>query len=93
MMRTVLLSLSQWGLITDTFKAPRFADSANPTASETSAIEAFEVSSISAFMEISFRIADFAKSVLSNTGDPKATRELLEKRFVQSSMTCNQSSW
>jgi len=80
-MRTVLLSLQQWGLITGTVEAPTPADSANPTASETRAIRAFEVRSISAFMEISFRIADSAKSVLGNTKDPKAAWELLEKRF------------
>jgi len=74
-MRTVL------GLITGTIRAPTPANSDNPTASETSAIEAFEVRSISAFMEISFRIADSAKSVLGNIGNPKAAWELLEKRF------------
>ena len=80
-MRSILLSLRQWGLITGTVKAPTPVDNANPTASETSAIKAFEVRSVSAFMEISFRIADSAKLVLGDTRDPKAAWELLEKRF------------
>jgi len=80
-MRTVLLSLRQWGLITGTVEAPTPADSDDPMASETGAIEVFEVRSISAYMEISFRIADSAKSVLGNIEGPKAAWELLEKRF------------
>ena len=52
-MRTVLLSLSQWGLITGTVKAPTPADSARPTVRESSAIGAFEVRSMSAFMDAS----------------------------------------
>ena len=50
-------------------------------ASETSAIEAFEVCNISTFMRVSFRIADSAKSILSNIEDPKVAREFLETRF------------
>ena len=41
-------------------------------AGETSAIQAFETHQVSAFMEISFRIADSAKSVLGSTEGPKA---------------------
>jgi len=63
-----VLSLRQWGLIT---KALTPADSANPAASYTSAIEGFELCSISAFMGISFGIADPSKSVLGNTEVPK----------------------
>ena len=80
-MRTVLLSLRQWGLISGTVTAPTPVDSNSPTDEETSAIEAFEVRSISAFMEISFRIADSTKSVLGNIEDPKAAWELLGKCF------------
>ena len=36
---------------------------------------------MSAFMEISFRVADSAKNVLRNTRDPVAAWEALEKRF------------
>jgi len=78
-MRTVLLSLRQWSLITGT--APTITDSDDPMASEASAIEAFEVRSISAFMEISFRIADSAKFVLGHIEDLKAAWELLERCF------------
>ena len=57
------------------------ADGDNPTADEISAIEAFEVRRSSAFMEITFCVADSAKSVLGDTDDPKIVWELLEKRF------------
>ena len=57
------------------------ADVDNLTADEISAIEAFEVRRSSAFMEITFRVADSAKSVLGDTDDPKIVWELLEKRF------------
>jgi len=50
-------------------------------ASETSAIEAFEVHNTSTFMGVSFRIADSAKSILSNIEDPKVPREFPETRF------------
>ena len=68
-------------MILGTVKAPIPADSAKPTAGETSAIEAFEACIISAFMKISFRIADSTKSVLGNIEDPEAAWEVLEKRF------------
>jgi hypothetical protein len=64
-------------MVTGTVHAPVPADVGAPTADETLAIEAFEVRRISAFMEISFRIADSAKTVLE---DPKVAWELLEKR-------------
>jgi hypothetical protein len=41
---------------------------------------ALEACRISVFMEISFQIADSAKTVLGNTEDPKIAWELLEKR-------------
>ena len=80
-MRIILQSLRQWGMITGTVKAPVPADVNAPTAEETHAIDAFEVRRISAFMEISFRIVDSAKTVLGNTEDPKVAWELLEKRY------------
>ena len=76
-MRTVLHSLRQRGLITGIVVAPVTVE----TVDETKAVEAFEVRRISAFMEISFRIADSAKSALGHTENPKAAWELLEKRF------------
>ena len=48
---------------------------------EISAIEAFEVTRSSASMEITFRVADSAKSVLADTDDPKVVSKLLEKCF------------
>jgi len=54
-MGTVLLSLRQWGLVTGTVKAPTPTNSDDPMVRGTSTIEAFEVCSISAFMEISIR--------------------------------------
>ena len=81
-MCTILQSLRQWGVITGTVVAPPDPiDPNNPTADETSAIEVYQVRCISAFMEISFRIADSTKSVLGTIDDPKTTWELLEKRF------------
>ena len=61
-------------MVTGTLKAPVPAYPANPTADETSAIEAFE-------KEISCSVADSAKSVLGGTKAPKVALELLEKRF------------
>jgi hypothetical protein len=80
-MRTVLQSLRQWGMVTGTVQAPVPADVDAPTEDETRATEAFEVRHISAFMEISFRIADSAKTVLGNTEAPKVAWELLAKRY------------
>ena len=80
-MRTVLESLRQWDVVTGSITAPVPANVSKPTADETTAIQAFSVRCISAFMEISFRIADSAKSILSNVNDPKTAWELLEKRF------------
>jgi len=68
-------------MVTGTVKVLVPADEDAPTEDETLAIEAFEVRRISAFMEISFRIADSAKTVLGNTEDPKVAWELLEKRY------------
>ena len=51
------------------------------TAAEVKACEAWEVQEISAFMEISFCIADSAKTVLGVTQSPKAAWEILERRF------------
>jgi gag-polypeptide of LTR copia-type len=80
-MHTVLQSFRQWRMVTGTVQAPVPADEDAPTEDETLAIEAFEVRRISAFMEISFRIADSAKTVLGNMEDPKVAWELLEKRY------------
>ena len=53
-------------------------------ADETNAIEAFEAYQVSAFMEISFRIADSAKSVLGSTEGPKAAwRSPREMRWCE----------
>jgi len=91
-MRTILLSLCQWGLISGTVTTPTPADSNSPTDEETSTIEAFEVRSISAFMEISFRIADSTKSVLGNIEVPKPLGSCWRNALVQRNMACTLSS-
>jgi hypothetical protein len=78
-------------MVTGTVQVAVPAEVDAPTADETRATEAFEVRRISAFMEISFRIADSAKTVLSNTEDPKVAWELLERHYgaICSSKGCN----
>jgi hypothetical protein len=94
-MRTVLQSLQQWGMVTGTVQAPVASDVGAPTADETRTTEASEVRRISAFMEISFRMADSAETVLGNTEDPKVAWELLEKHYgaMCSSKGRNTFSW
>jgi hypothetical protein len=80
-MRTVLMTLRQWDVVTGTEQAPTPADVDNPTAEETKAKKAWDVRAVSAFMEISFRVADSAKTVLGDTTNPKVAWEVLAKRF------------
>jgi transposase InsO family protein len=80
-MCTVLMSLRQWDVVDGTDQAPTPADENSPTPTETKEIAAWKVRSISAFMEISFRVADSAKTVLGGTRNPKVAWDLLAKRF------------
>ena len=80
-MVTVLMTLRQWGVVDKSITAPAPVDPANPTAAEIQELADWEVRKTSAFMEISFRVADSAKNVLGNTRDPVAAWEALEKRF------------
>ena len=59
-------------MVTGTIRAPVPSILTTRRAGETSAIQAFETHQVPAFMEISFRIADSAKSVLGSTEGPKA---------------------
>jgi len=80
-MVTVLMTLRQRGVVDKSITAPAPADPSNPTAAEIQGLADWEVRKTSAFMEISFRVADSAKNVLGNTRDPVAAWEVLEKRF------------
>jgi hypothetical protein len=88
-MRTILMSLRQWDVVAGTVQPPTPADEDNPTPAEAKAKEAWDVRAISAFMEISFRVADSAKIVLADTSDPKVAWDLLAKRF---GVTCSPSA-
>lgn len=80
-MRTVLLSLRQWGVVSGSIVAPTPVDEKNMTPAEVKAQEAWEVREVSAFMEISFRISDSALNVLGDTQNPKVAWGILEKCF------------
>ena len=80
-MCSVLLSLRQWDVVAGTVLSLRPADADHPTPEESKAQEAWEVREISAFMEISFRVANSAKSVLGDTQNPKVAWDILAKRF------------
>ena len=80
-MRTMLMSLRQWGIVSGSIVAPTPVDEKNMTPAEVKAQEAWEVREISAFMEISFRIADSALNVLGDTQNPKVAWCILQKHF------------
>jgi len=80
-MQAVLRSLRQWDVITSSATAPTPADPDNPTPAETEAIRAFEVRSVSVFIEITFRVDASAKSVIGDLEDPKLIWELLEQKY------------
>ena len=80
-METVLLSLQQWSIIVGKITAPIPVDPNQLTATEVKAHKAWEIWEISAFMEISFHVADSAKTVLGVTWSPKAAWEILERCF------------
>jgi hypothetical protein len=94
-MLTVLQPLRQRGMVTgyNPGPVPADVDIYAPTADETRATEAFEVRRISAFMEISFRMADSAKTVLGNTEDPRSVGSCWRSIMVQSSKGCTPFSW
>jgi hypothetical protein len=80
-MRTVLMSLRQWDVVAGSVHAPIPVDMDSPTLAEAKATEAWNVRAISAFMEISFRVADSAKYVLGDTFNPKVAWDVLAKHF------------
>jgi hypothetical protein len=80
-MQAVLLSLRQWGVVAGTVVRPTPVDPAHPTPDEIKAKDAWDVRGASAFMEISFRLADFAMHILGGKRNPKVVGDLLEKRF------------
>jgi hypothetical protein len=80
-MCTVLMSLCQWDVVDGTDQAPTPADKNSPTPTETKEMAVWKVRSILAFMEISFQVADSAKTILGGTRNPKVTWDLLAKQF------------
>lgn len=80
-MRIVLMSLRQWGVVSGSIVAPTPVDEKNMTPAEVKAQEAWEVREISAFMEISLRIADSALNVLGDTQNPKVAWGILQEHF------------
>jgi len=80
-MRAVLRSLRQWDVITGSTTAPTPVNPAIQTPAEQEAIRAFEERSISAFIEIAFRVNSSVKSVIGDLEDPKLIWELLEQRY------------
>ena len=80
-MRTVLLLLQHWGMVVGMVVQPVPADKDNVTPDEAAAMEARDLRAISAFMAISFRVADSAKSVLGSSESPKDAWEALERAF------------
>ena len=80
-MRTVPQALRQWGMVEGTITRPVPANANNITATETAEIEAWDLRSITAFMEISFRVAGSVKVVLGHTTSPKEAWDILEKRY------------
>ena len=80
-MRTMLRSLRQWGVVSGAIVAPTPVDEKNMTPAEVKAQEAWKIREISAFMEISFRIADTALNVLGDTQNPKVAWEILQECF------------
>ena len=72
-MRTVLIALRQWGVVTGSVVAPTPADPEKLTPDK--------VKEQVAFMEISFRVSDYTVNVLGDTQTPKDAWRILEKRY------------
>jgi hypothetical protein len=81
-MRTLLVPLRQWDVVTGTVVPPIPVDAEHPTAEESKAKEAWDVRERRAFMEIYSRVANTAKNVLGNTQNPRVAWGLLEKHFA-----------
>ena len=75
-MQTVLLSLRQWEVVAGTEGPPTPAHEGPLTAEETKELRAWQVREVSAFMEISFRVAD---SVMGDTRSSKTAWTTLEQ--------------
>ena len=69
-MHTVLITLSQWEVVTGAIVAPTPVASNKMTTEEVKENKAWIVCKTSAFMEISFCIADSTLSVLDDINDP-----------------------
>ena len=80
-MRTVLISLRQWGVVIGTTVRPTPADARKMTEDEVKEQEAWESRTAAAFMEISLRVADSVLAVLGDTQDPTVAWCALEKRY------------
>ena len=80
-MCTMLTTLSQWEVVTGAIVAPTPVASNKLTTEEVKENKAWIVCKTSAFMEISFHIADSALSVLDNIDNPKLAWETLARHF------------
>ena len=80
-MRTVLLSLRQWGMVDGLVAqpVPAVVDYAMPA--EVTAMEAWDLRVPSAFPEISFRVGDSVKGVLGSSQSPKDAWDALAWNF------------
>jgi len=78
----VLESLDQWEVVSGAVVAPAPLDKDNPASDEIAAMRAFAKRRVSAFMEISFRVANSVRPVIDEEErDPVAAWRILERRF------------
>ena len=80
-MCTMLITLSQWEVVTGAIIAPTPVASNKLTMEEVKENKAWIVHKTSAFMEISFCIADSALSILDDINNPKLAWETLVRHF------------
>ena len=80
-MHTMLITLSQWEVVTGAIVAPTPVASNKMTTEEIKENKAWIVHKTSAFMEISFHIADSALGVLDDIDNPKLAWETLARHF------------
>ena len=80
-MHTMLITLSQWEVVTGAIVAPTPVASNKMTTEEVKENKAWIVCKTSAFMEISFCIADSALSILDDIDNPKLAWETLARHF------------
>jgi len=78
----VLESLDQWEVVSGAVVAPAPLDKDNPASDEIAAMRVFAKRRVSAFMEISFRVANSVRPVIDEEErDPVAAWRILERRF------------